>query len=802
MQVSAKRLGWDQLEGAATDSDTFGPPAWADAGLDAAVTGELSIVKIPASEYYRAHEQYTVDGALVDSATVQPLRQAKTYNAGPCEQGQTAARTGCTPAGGGSGGGSKHEQGQTSAQAKPSKAPDVHPGAAHGSRVKVKPTEKRAISADLKPVKLTTKLTKQETGRVGEAVMLAWLRTVPEMSDAKSLNAGRDNGALDSVADSAAVEMATGLASNAKRSQQWRITFGLTGKAKKQYEALDKAGKTAFNANMRNASVDRKLKKLKELSKELGREIKPVTVTCVLNPDTRTADIFRTEGFQKRIGWSKAQRVASVEYEADVEPEPAPAAAPAAAPAVAAPKKPEPKPAAASEVTLDDMDDDERETLEELAPNEDEDEDEDGGPERVSLSDAVSRGNVESDGDIKLNGKKVPASPKNVRTAVQSIGLPKLEDSLQRLQTLARQNPKADARTVRQYLPEGSKATTWEQAIQAAQNDVEGAKQRIEDVRLAGRMFSGDAVVKTKSIQKWATNEWQEYAEEMARSQGPQRALERAEAILHHSSDKEKWQQIVSALRVLQGKKSAGLEDRLRTKASGPCQQGQTAARTGCTPASGEASGSSSQDSGSQAPAQGPFVTLLTSDGGFKEPEQVAASAKSTAEKTKKEAKRALMKVKDPGTAKQLQKLSKMMFDDTDKYKEWLTDRYGKAGAVGVMALGNLLVWAAREEFPVPDELADEVVAIASLPGLAVAEGTLRLVNMFKGEETPPFSPKKPKPKKKPEPKPKRGRGKELDSEEGQELTPDEAKAVFLKWYEHFKRKYAALLQEMADGRA
>jgi len=43
------------------------------------------------------------------------------------------------------------------------------------------------------------------------------------------------------------------------------------------------------------------------VQKQLGRPVKPVTVGVILNPDTKTADVFRFNGFHARIGWNSPQ---------------------------------------------------------------------------------------------------------------------------------------------------------------------------------------------------------------------------------------------------------------------------------------------------------------------------------------------------------------------------------------------------------------------------------------------------------------------------------------------------------------
>jgi hypothetical protein len=56
---------------------------------------------------------------------------------------------------------------------------------------------------------------------------------------------------------------------------------------------------------------------LKELAaKRDGRTMKGVTMATIINPDTRTADVYRFNGFHLRIAWANAEKgyVGSYKY--------------------------------------------------------------------------------------------------------------------------------------------------------------------------------------------------------------------------------------------------------------------------------------------------------------------------------------------------------------------------------------------------------------------------------------------------------------------------------------------------------
>lgn len=207
--------------------------------------------------------------------------------------------------------------------AKGAAAPNHHPGAAHGSAVKVTQTKEMAAPRNAKggidPLPTKTTLTKQETGRVVEAGIRAYLRDIVGISDVVGLNSGKPNESIDLYGDSMAPEVKGGLCSNGKGAQQWRITFSmeLGQKEQEEYDAMSEEQQKAWREQRQRACLERKVVLLKKLSEERGKEIKAVTFTGILNPDTQTIDIYRTEGYHQRISWNdpQAKYVASVKYD-------------------------------------------------------------------------------------------------------------------------------------------------------------------------------------------------------------------------------------------------------------------------------------------------------------------------------------------------------------------------------------------------------------------------------------------------------------------------------------------------------
>jgi 2'-5' RNA ligase len=180
--------------------------------------------------------------------------------------------------------------------------PAHHPGSAHGSAVKVKKSKKRAFDGET-PVQTQTTLTKQETGRVGEAVVLAYLQS-QGFKDARPMNSGKTNFPVDMIEDHAPTEVKAGLVSNTRGAQQWRLTFSKETAAEKEwYAKATPKQRKAWNAEKQKRIRERKEAVIAAIEKQTGVKVKPRTMTLAINPDTRVADVYEFEGFHDRIDW-------------------------------------------------------------------------------------------------------------------------------------------------------------------------------------------------------------------------------------------------------------------------------------------------------------------------------------------------------------------------------------------------------------------------------------------------------------------------------------------------------------------
>lgn len=160
------------------------------------------------------------------------------------------------------------------------------------------------------PVAIKTKLSKQAAGALGEQIITSYLRQRRGMQDADTLNVKRNNFPLDllSIRGRMAFEVKTGMASNGKAAQQWRMTIGEPGKKEKLWlKNATPAAKARWNAQKQSLIRQRKNQALRTVSKELGVKIVGKTFTVILHPDRKMADIYEFDGWHNRIAWSSSQ---------------------------------------------------------------------------------------------------------------------------------------------------------------------------------------------------------------------------------------------------------------------------------------------------------------------------------------------------------------------------------------------------------------------------------------------------------------------------------------------------------------
>jgi very-short-patch-repair endonuclease/uncharacterized protein YoaH (UPF0181 family) len=163
------------------------------------------------------------------------------------------------------------------------------------------PTRTRAFSADSAS---SERMSKLETGALGEKLAIEYLKSLG-FKDARTLNEVGNNFPVDLIQDHEAIEVKTGLASNGASAQQWRATIGQPGVKERAWlaKASDSA-KKKWNLRKQQEILDRKAEAIDTVSKRVGHRVKGKTLTTIINPSTRTVDIYEFTGFHLRIAWN------------------------------------------------------------------------------------------------------------------------------------------------------------------------------------------------------------------------------------------------------------------------------------------------------------------------------------------------------------------------------------------------------------------------------------------------------------------------------------------------------------------
>lgn len=190
----------------------------------------------------------------------------------------------------------QQEEKTTSKQTKPAQQTT-----GYKTGLQLQQTNQRAFQGE--PIATKTKLSKQDVGKLGENIIIQHLQS-KGLADARPLNAKVSNFPVDLVQNHGAIEVKTGLVSNGTTAQHWRATIGQPGKAETAWlKSAGKEEKRAWNDAKSAQILDRKEAALKSLTKEFGRPVKGYTYTLIINPDTKTADVYAFKGFHLRIPW-------------------------------------------------------------------------------------------------------------------------------------------------------------------------------------------------------------------------------------------------------------------------------------------------------------------------------------------------------------------------------------------------------------------------------------------------------------------------------------------------------------------
>jgi phage-related protein (TIGR01555 family) len=158
------------------------------------------------------------------------------------------------------------------------------------------------------PATVQRPMARGDTGNLGESIALAYLQQIEGHVDAVIHGLGHKEKATDILAGRYLIEVKAGLASNQRSSMSWANKEGEPGEAEKQWRKTASREEIADLGKRRQADrMERKNKRIKELSKELGVKLQPKTLTMIIHPDTRTADIHLFDGYHTAIGWKSPQ---------------------------------------------------------------------------------------------------------------------------------------------------------------------------------------------------------------------------------------------------------------------------------------------------------------------------------------------------------------------------------------------------------------------------------------------------------------------------------------------------------------
>lgn len=134
----------------------------------------------------------------------------------------------------------------------------------------------------------------------GEDVAVAYMRAYVE-ADAARLGGVL---AVDVLSTSYAVEVKAGLVSNSRNAQHWRLTFSAErGLERSKMDRMTPGELKAYRARKKGRILTRKENLLVGLRSLTHRDIRPATVTMIVDPARQDVDVFWFDGWHHRIGW-------------------------------------------------------------------------------------------------------------------------------------------------------------------------------------------------------------------------------------------------------------------------------------------------------------------------------------------------------------------------------------------------------------------------------------------------------------------------------------------------------------------
>lgn len=173
---------------------------------------------------------------------------------------------------------------------------------AAGANITLESSDERAYTGQ--QISTTEALTKQETGAIGEAAAINYLKR-QGLLDARPLNMAQNNFPIDVIEDHELIEVKTGLVSNGQSAQHWRATIGQPGKAEREWlKTASSDEKAAWNAAKSSKILSRKNAVLEQYTRRTGIAARGKTIGTIIDPDRKIVDVYEFDGFHLRIGWN------------------------------------------------------------------------------------------------------------------------------------------------------------------------------------------------------------------------------------------------------------------------------------------------------------------------------------------------------------------------------------------------------------------------------------------------------------------------------------------------------------------
>jgi hypothetical protein len=162
-----------------------------------------------------------------------------------------------------------------------------------------------------KPVELKTKYNNDDTGRIAASIAMSYAKDHLKLKNPYLLTQHKGYKAFDMVAGNHAVEIKGGLVSN--KDAKWKSGKGGLWPAEKERRRkimatgtlAEKRAIARMDAKLEENIVPRKLEQMKRMGAEMGRRLYPHTIGTIINPDTKTADVFHIPTFEKITRWKQ-----------------------------------------------------------------------------------------------------------------------------------------------------------------------------------------------------------------------------------------------------------------------------------------------------------------------------------------------------------------------------------------------------------------------------------------------------------------------------------------------------------------